>query len=120
MYLEEPRVKRTKELNVLQFWKHNQFRYHELAAMARDILSISVSTVASKSAFSVGGKVLDQYCSSLKPDIVEVIICSKDWLFGEVVDDDVDAMINGVINLDLNNEDSSSVNCSTSVQVNES
>ena len=107
MYLEEPRAERTKELNVLQFWKHNQFWYHELAAMARDILSIPISTVASESAFSVGGKVLDQYRSSLKPDIVEAIICSKDWLFGELADDDIDAMINDVVNLDLNKEDSS-------------
>ena len=107
MYLEEPRAERTKELNVLQFWKHNQFRYHELAAMARDILSIPISTVASESAFSVGGKVLDQYRSSLKPDIVEAIICSKDWFFGELADDDLDAMINDVVNLDLNKEDSS-------------
>ena len=77
MYLEEPSAERTEELNILQFWKHNQFSYHELAAMARDILSIPISTVALESAFSVGGKVLDQYRSSLKPDIVEAIICSK-------------------------------------------
>ena len=74
--------------------------------MARDILSILVLIVASEFAFSVGGKVLDQYRSSLKPDIVETIICSKDWLFGELTDDDIDAMINDVINLDLNKEDS--------------
>ena len=83
--------------------------------MARDILSIPISIVASEFAFSVGGKVFDQYRSSLKPDIVEAIICSKDWLFGELADDDIDAMINDVINLDLNKEDSD-----TSVQVSES
>jgi hypothetical protein len=26
---------------------------------------------------------IDQYRSSLKPNIVEVLVCTKDWLFGE-------------------------------------
>ncbi|XVF55831.1 hypothetical protein PTKIN_Ptkin06aG0068100 [Pterospermum kingtungense] len=72
------------DLNVLHFWKKSAFRYPDLAAMARDILSIPITTVASESTFSVRGKVLDQYHSSLKPDIVEAIVCTKDWLFGDV------------------------------------
>lgn len=48
--------------------------------MARDILSIPISSVASESAFSAGGRVLDQFRSSLKPETVEVIICTGDWL----------------------------------------
>ena len=75
--------------------------------MARDILSIPVSTIVSKSAFNVGSKVLDQYRSSLKLDILKAIISSKDWLFEELADDDIDAMINDVVNMDLNKEDSS-------------
>ena len=51
--------------------------------MARDILTIPLSTVASESAFSVGGRVLDAFRSSLKPDIVEGVICLRDWLFGQ-------------------------------------
>ncbi|XP_017970004.1 PREDICTED: zinc finger BED domain-containing protein RICESLEEPER 2 [Theobroma cacao] len=60
-YLDEQTVETTIELDILQFWKTNQFRHLEVSAMTRDILAIPVSTVASEFAFSVGGKVLDQY-----------------------------------------------------------
>ena len=73
---------RNVKFDVLAFCKANQFCYPKLASVACDVLSITVSTVASESAFSVGGCVLDQYCSTLKPETVEVIICSKEWLFG--------------------------------------
>jgi hypothetical protein len=69
--------------DILSFWKGNEFRYPEVAAMARDVLSIPISTVASESCFSTGGRVIDQYRSSLKPDIVEALICTKDWLYGQ-------------------------------------
>nr|KAJ0208690.1 hypothetical protein LSAT_V11C400197220 [Lactuca sativa] len=68
MYLDEPRT--------------HQYRYPELASMARDILSIPVSTVASESAFSNGDRVPNKFRSSLAHKNVEAIICAKDWLFG--------------------------------------
>ncbi|XP_061357916.1 zinc finger BED domain-containing protein RICESLEEPER 2-like [Gastrolobium bilobum] len=84
LYLEDPRIdRRNISLDVLSYWKANQFRYPEVAAMARDIFGIPISSVASESAFSVGGRVLDQYQSSLKPDIVEALICTRNWLYGE-------------------------------------
>ena len=79
LYLDEPRVGRNAKLDILAFWKGNEFRYPKLAAMARDVLSIPVSTVASKSTFStfsVGGRVIDQFRSVLKPDVVEALVSS--------------------------------------------
>jgi len=68
-------------VDILAFWKSNQFRYPELALMARDVMSVPISTVASESAFSVSGRVLDQYRSALKPENVEALVCARDWLY---------------------------------------
>ena len=78
--MEEPKIDRDTKFDVLAFWKAYQFRYPELAQMARDILSVPISTVASESAFSTGGRILDQYRSAMKPDVVEALVCCKDWL----------------------------------------
>ncbi|MFS7960908.1 putative HAT dimerization domain, ribonuclease H-like superfamily [Helianthus anomalus] len=39
-----------------------------------------VSTVASESAFSTGGRVLDSFRTSLTPRMVEALVCAQDWL----------------------------------------
>lgn len=54
-------------------------RYPELASMARYILAIPVSSVASESAFSMSRKVITHNRSSLKPKTVEAIMCLQDW-----------------------------------------
>ena len=80
----EPRfLDKNETFDVLSFWKENEFCYPEVVAMARDFLSIPISTVPSEFIFSVGERVIDQYKSSLKSDIVEALVCTKDWLYGE-------------------------------------
>ena len=44
--------------------------------IARDVLAIPVLTVASESAFGIGGWVLDTFRTSLTPRIVEALICA--------------------------------------------
>ena len=86
LYLDEAKYidsRGSATFDILSFWKGNEFRYPKVAAMACDILSISISTIASESTFSTGGRVIDQYRSSLKPDIVEALVCTKDWLYGQ-------------------------------------
>ena len=41
---------------------------------------MQVSTVASESAFSAGGRVVDPFRSRLDPEMVQALICMKDWV----------------------------------------
>ena len=47
--------------------------------MTRDILTIPVSTVASEQVFSCSGRVLDKRRARLNDDILEAVMCVKDW-----------------------------------------
>ncbi|KAL2517937.1 BED-type domain-containing protein [Abeliophyllum distichum] len=71
---------KNKDFDVLNWWKVNKSKYGILSNIARDVLAIQVSTVALESAFSTGGRILDPFRSSLSPKIVEVLICTQNWL----------------------------------------
>ncbi|KAJ4962762.1 hypothetical protein NE237_022701 [Protea cynaroides] len=103
-YLEEPKLPfddKYRQFDVLAYWRQNGSKYPDVARMAKDVLSIPVSTVASESAFSAGGRVIDKYRSKLLPSNAEALICLRDWMFdidfrAEPVDDAEDvAMVLG-------------------------
>nr|KYP55847.1 Putative AC9 transposase [Cajanus cajan] len=81
-YLEETLKESYGDLDILSWWKLNLGRFPILAKMARDLLAVHVSTVASETAFSIGGRVLDPYRSSLTPRMAKTLICTQDWLKG--------------------------------------
>ncbi|CAN0826992.1 Zinc finger BED domain-containing protein RICESLEEPER 2 [Linum grandiflorum] len=69
------------DFDILVWWQSvGSYNYPTLSAMAKDILAVPISSVASESAFSNGGRVLDNFRSSLLPTIVEALICTEDWL----------------------------------------
>lgn len=78
--MEEPTVVRkgNENLEVLTFWKENRINYPELSLMDRDLLSILISTVISESTFSIGGRVIGKYQSSILPENAEAKLCSRD------------------------------------------
>ncbi|KAL1179479.1 hypothetical protein V6Z11_A03G162800 [Gossypium hirsutum] len=76
-YLAEANEEFVEDFDILLWWKVNSPRFPTLSKMARDVLAISVSTVASESAFSIGGRVLDQYMSSLTPKLNKLLCVLK-------------------------------------------
>ncbi|KAH1056005.1 hypothetical protein J1N35_034070 [Gossypium stocksii] len=77
---ENEEVNNSSSFDLLLWWKMNSPRFPILAQMARDILATPISTVASESAFSTGGRVLDSFRSSLTPFMVKALVCTQDWL----------------------------------------
>ena len=52
------------DFDALEWWKANNLKFRILSKMAFDILSILITTVSSKVAFSTGGRVIDAYRAS--------------------------------------------------------
>ncbi|KAA0058833.1 transposase [Cucumis melo var. makuwa] len=86
IYLLEANIRTEGDFDILQWWKMNSDRFEVLGRMARDILAILVSTIASESAFSTGGRVVDSSRCSLAPKIVEALICTQNWLNSDPID----------------------------------
>ena len=51
-----------------------------LSKMDWDVLAVPVSTIASKSAFNIGWRILDPFQSSLSPNMVQALVCTRNWL----------------------------------------
>jgi hypothetical protein len=79
-YLAEECEEDDKRFEILAWWKGQSSRFPILSKLARDVLAIQISTVASESAFSTGGRVLDDFRTSLTPFMVEALVCTQDWL----------------------------------------
>lgn len=72
-YLDDDDVN-CHDYDVLTWWKMNGHRFPILARMARDVLAIPVTTVPSESAFSAGGRTIDQFRSKLDPKVMSFTI----------------------------------------------
>jgi hypothetical protein len=79
-YLAEECEEDTKKFDILAWWKTQSSRFPILSTLARDVLAIPISTVASESAFSTCGRILDDFRSSLTPFMIEALVCTQDWL----------------------------------------
>ncbi|XP_059645226.1 zinc finger BED domain-containing protein RICESLEEPER 1-like isoform X2 [Cornus florida] len=83
-YLDEMLIPRKPDFDVLMWWETDAIGYPILHKIARDIMAIPVSTVSSKSAFSTRDKVVSTQRSRLKPELLEALMCAKDWLWKDM------------------------------------
>ena len=82
-YLLDPLESIDEEFDILGWWRINGLKYPTLASIAKDVLAIPTSTIASESCFSTSGRVIDSFRSSLSPRMVEALICSQNWIRSE-------------------------------------
>jgi hAT family C-terminal dimerisation region len=82
VYLEEPNYIKVDNVafDVLKWWSQNCIKFPILSKSGRDIFCIPITTVASESVFSVRGRILDDYRSSLSKDMMKLLICGCDWI----------------------------------------
>ncbi|KAL4596310.1 hypothetical protein ACB092_12G155100 [Castanea dentata] len=83
-FIDEGVLKRSEDFDILGWWKSNGLKYPTLQRIARDILAIPVTTVASEFAFSTSGRLLSPHCSRLHPKTIEAMMCAQNWLRSEI------------------------------------
>ncbi|WVZ80615.1 hypothetical protein U9M48_028074 [Paspalum notatum var. saurae] len=76
-YLVKPPIPRSDTFDILAWWKSNSSEYPTLPRMARDILAVPASMVASESAFSMR-RIISDFRSRLTSKTVEALICLQD------------------------------------------
>ncbi|VFQ61985.1 unnamed protein product [Cuscuta campestris] len=68
------------DFDVLGWWKRNEHMFPCLGMLARQVLSVPVSTVTIEREFSAGGNILTDYRSCLNAESLETLVCNQDWL----------------------------------------
>lgn len=84
-YFDAPLVSFVSDVDnfdVLSYWRDHMVQFPICARMARDILAIPITSVASESSFSMGGRILTKYRSRLLPKNVEALVTCQNWLSG--------------------------------------
>ncbi|XP_057246785.1 zinc finger BED domain-containing protein DAYSLEEPER-like [Beta vulgaris subsp. vulgaris] len=84
-YLESATEPEDNAFDVLDWWKRDK-HYPTLKKIAKDILAIPVSSVASESAFSMGGRAVSAHRSRLHSQTVEALMCLQNWMIDDVKD----------------------------------
>lgn len=82
-YLDDDALPVSNDFDILAWWKSNWMKYPSLEIIARDVLAIPITSVASECAFSMGGRILSPHRNKLLPTMVEALACCQNWLWAE-------------------------------------
>jgi len=67
------------DFNILNWWHEHKLSYPVLSILARDVMTVPVSTISSESAFSMTGRIIEERRRRLGPEVVEMLALIKDW-----------------------------------------
>ena len=67
------------DFNILNWWHQHKLTYPVLSIMAKDVLTVPVSTISSESTFSMTGRIIEERWRRLMPEMVEMLTCINDW-----------------------------------------
>ncbi|KAL2923407.1 putative AC transposase, partial [Bienertia sinuspersici] len=68
----------------------NAVSFPVMSHITKDVLAVPITSVGAESSFSMGGRVLTKYRSSLHTNNVEAFVTSQNWLFGYLKDQGVE------------------------------
>nr|XP_034601120.1 zinc finger BED domain-containing protein RICESLEEPER 1-like [Setaria viridis] len=71
------------DFNILTWWHEHKLSYPVLSILARDVMTVPVSTISSESAFSTTGRIIEERRRRLTPEMVEILALIKDWEQGD-------------------------------------
>jgi hypothetical protein len=72
-------------MDIIQWWQHTKLKYPTLQKIARDVLTIPVTTMASESVFSTSGKIISPHRSRLAPSVIEALMCMQAWSHADML-----------------------------------
>jgi hypothetical protein len=92
LFLEESLLPRTQDLDIIHWWQVAGLKYQTLQKIARDVLAIPLTTVASESAFSTSGRIISPHRSRLAASMIEALMCMQAWSLNDMLGKSVSAI----------------------------
>lgn len=73
------KIKESAGTDPLVWWKLNEQKFPSIAQLAKDIFAVQASSVASESAFSIAGRVVDETRTRLSDESIQALMLLQSW-----------------------------------------